>query len=343
MNKMTGKLKIKNRGADVVRIEVEGVIGVPEGAQFEEPGNRVATYEAFKKQVEAIRSIRSPRVEVNIRSTGGDVNDALLIHDALVGLEAEVTTRCFGYVASAATIIAQAASRGRREISSNALYLIHDSVANGEGNARALGEAVALLQQTDRRIAELYARRSGRQVEVFEALMDENGGNGRWLSPQEAVEAGLADRIIAAEPIRNDAAKMVARLGLPEPPARRQEDNQISEGMNITKKWTALLEVLGWQGVKEKSLGEAEMLRIDRELTQRSREIDRLVEERKVTDEVHRQELVRLQDRIEELEVQNARLKAGASRVKPREDPSVHEFRRTANEDAYEQDVKGFK
>ena len=340
---MTGKLKIKNRGADVVRIDVEGVIGVPEGVQFEEPENRVATYEAFKKQVEAIRSIRSPKVEVNIRSTGGDVNDALLIHDALVGLEAEVTTRCFGYVASAATIIAQAASLGRREISSNALYLIHDSVANGEGNARALGEAVALLRQTDRRIAELYARRSGRKVEVFEALMSENSGNGRWLSPQEAVEVGLADRIIASEPIRNDAAKMIARLGLPELPVRKQEDNQISGSMNITKKWTALLEVLGWQGVKEKPLGEAEMLRIDQELAQRSREINHLVEERKVTDEAHRKELGRLQNRIEELEALNARLKAGASKVKPREDPSVHEFRRTANEDAYEQDVKGFK
>ena len=62
---------------------------------------------------------------VDIRSTGGDVNDALLIHDALCSLDAHITTRCYGYTASAATIIAQAASPGCREISANALYLIH--------------------------------------------------------------------------------------------------------------------------------------------------------------------------------------------------------------------------
>ena len=54
-------------------------------------------------------------------------------------------------------------------------------------------------------------------------------------------------------------------------------------------------------------------------------------------------ELARLRDRIGELEVQNARLRAGASCTRPREDPSVHEFRRAANEEAYEQDAKGFR
>ena len=95
-----GELKIENRDAGVVRIDVEGVIGVPEKAQPGRGEDRVATYGAFRKQLEAVRAIRAPKVEVNIRSTGGDVNDALLIHDALAGLEAEVTTRCFGYVAS---------------------------------------------------------------------------------------------------------------------------------------------------------------------------------------------------------------------------------------------------
>ncbi len=340
---MTGIFKIENRDAGVVQIDIEGVIGVSEVAQFDEPQGRIATYGEFKKKVEQIRNIRAPRVEVNIRSTGGEVNDALLIHDALVGLDAEVTTRCFGYVASAATIIAQAASIGRREISSNALYLIHNSVSCGEGNARMLGETVALLKQTDRRIAELYARRSGRKVDVFEKLMGENGGNGRWLSPKEVLDAGLADRIVAAEPLKNDAMKMIAELGLPKPPYKMFNQNQISQGMNISKKWSALLDVLGWQAGKEKSLGEREMQRIDEELAQRGRVIDRMAQEKEKNDGEHRLEVERLQNRIAQLEALNARLKAGASCVKPREDPSVHEYRRAANDDAYELDAKGFK
>ncbi len=128
---------------------------------------------------------------VDIRSTGGDVNDALLIHDALRSLDAHIITRCYGYTASAATIIAQAASPGCREISANALYLIHTAICATEGNAAEIAGKLDLLRQTDTRIAAVYAARSGRPAGEFETLMAENNGNGRWLSPEEAVAAGL--------------------------------------------------------------------------------------------------------------------------------------------------------
>ncbi|MDE6828369.1 MAG: ATP-dependent Clp protease proteolytic subunit, partial [Alistipes sp.] len=121
-----------------------------------------------------------------------------LIHDALRRIDGRITTRCYGYTASAATIIAQAASEGCREISANALYLIHQSNCSTEGNAAELSGKLELLQQTDRRLAELYAARAGRETAEFEALMNENNGNGRWLSPEETVAAGLADTIIDA-------------------------------------------------------------------------------------------------------------------------------------------------
>ena len=65
-----------------------------------------------------------------------------------------------------------------------------------EGNADDLGAQLELLQATDERLAALYAARSGRTPEEFGALMAENSGNGRWLSPEEAIAAGLADRLI---------------------------------------------------------------------------------------------------------------------------------------------------
>ena len=191
---MKSEIQIHDR-ADLCRIEIEGTIGVPEEWQFETPDSRVATYERFRETLGRIARIESPEVIVEIRSTGGDVNDALLIHDALRSLPGRITTRCYGYTASAATIIAQAASLGCREISANALYLIHNSICASEGNAAELAAKVELLRQTDARIAGLYAARSGRPVGEFEALMAENNGNGRWLSPEEAVGAGLADRM----------------------------------------------------------------------------------------------------------------------------------------------------
>ncbi|MUU03052.1 Clp protease ClpP [Alistipes sp.] len=191
---MKSEIQIKN-SAGVCRIEIEGTIGVPEEWQFDQPEARVATYEKFRDTVRRIAGIDAPQIVVDIRSTGGDVNDALLIHDALCSLDAHITTRCYGYTASAATIIAQAASPGCREISANALYLIHTAICTAEGNAAEIAGKLDLLRQTDTRIAAVYAARSGRPTGEFEALMAENNGNGRWLSPEEAVAAGLADTV----------------------------------------------------------------------------------------------------------------------------------------------------
>ncbi len=202
-------IKIRNEADGITVIDIEGEIGVPEEVQFEEPESRVATYRKFKDMVGSIAGIRTPKVVVNIRSTGGDVGDALLIYDALCGLDATITTRSTGYVASAATIIAQAASAGEREMTSESLYLIHRSVSMVEGDAETMRHNADLLDKTDERIAEVYASRSGRNVEEFLQLMSENDGLGRWLSPEEAVECGLVDRIIDREQRRKTLGQRI--------------------------------------------------------------------------------------------------------------------------------------
>ena len=232
---MQTDIRITNR-ADLCRIDIEGTIGVPEEWQFENPEQRVATYDKFRDTLRRIAEIEAPEVVVDIRSTGGDVNDALLIHDALRSLQGRITTRCYGYTASAATIIAQAASEGRREISANALYLIHRSACATEGNAAELSSKADLLRQTDRRLAELYAVRSGRGTEEFETLMAENNGSGRWLSPEETIAAGLADTIVeaseqpAAEAPENAVRgwkKLLRRFGSRPSDGARPEDRNI--------------------------------------------------------------------------------------------------------------------
>ena len=208
---MKSDIQIRN-SADVCYIDIEGTIGVPEQWQFASPDDRVATYEKFRDAVARIAALDAPQVVVNIRSTGGDVNDALLIHDALRQLPAQITTRCYGYTASAATIIAQAASEGCRLLSANALYLIHTAVCSTEGNAAEIAGKIDLLHQTDARIAAVYASRSGRPAAEFEALMAENNGNGRWLAPEEAVAAGLADKVVeAAEQSAPSLVRNIAR------------------------------------------------------------------------------------------------------------------------------------
>ena len=194
-NFMQTKITIRNE-AQRCYIDIEGTIGVAEHDQFEGSSSSVATFETFRREVARIAEVAATQVVVNIRSTGGDVNDALLIYDALKALDARITTRCYGYTASAATIIAQAADKGCREISSNAMYLIHKSTCSIDGNAEKLDSRAELLRKTDERLAQLYALSAGGEVEKYTKLMAENNGEGRWLTAEETVAEGLADKII---------------------------------------------------------------------------------------------------------------------------------------------------
>ena len=209
---LTGTIVVVKRSEQITELNIDGIIGLSE----ESPGeNRTESMDLFQKQIEAIRQISTPEILVNIRSAGGNVNDALLIHDLLCESKKQITTRCYGYVASAATLIAQAASKGRREMSANSLYLIHQSISSSAGNAGALEQTVDLLNQTDRRIAELYAARSGKSIDHFIQLMALNHGNGKWLSAREAKTAGLIDRIIPAHNMDNQTRQLVQQLNLP--------------------------------------------------------------------------------------------------------------------------------
>ena len=300
---MESEIQINNT-AGVCQIDIEGTIGVPEEWQFEEPDARVATYERFRDTLRRIAEIEAPEVVVNIRSTGGDVNDALLIHDALRQLPARVTTRCYGYTASAATIIAQAASEGCRLLSANALYLIHTAICSTEGNAAEIAGKIDLLHQTDARIAAVYASRSGRPAAEFEALMAENNGNGRWLSPEEAVAAGLADRIIETA---------------------ETAEGERSAVRNLARGWNRLLTALGLHAAPTTADAPPSDAVSD--------------EDRRNILHFDGADPAAGRSAVEAAEGQR---RCRATQVLPTEDQSVGEIRRSANSHAYADDARRF-
>lgn len=300
------KIKITN-STDSVTIDIEGTIGVPEQWQFDEPQQRVATYETFRGTLQQIEALEAQSVVVNIRSTGGDVNDALLIYDALSSLNATITTRCWGYVASAATVIAQAASEGLREISPNALYLVHNSQCAVEGSAETLAQRIELLRKTDERLAELYARRSGGDTATFAALMAEEGGAGRWLSAEECIAAGLADKVIDGQvPEQQESAE------------REAEESIIAKAFTQVKGVIAgLSKRLGIQQTKEGNVAQPQ------EVTP--------------TNIVATSNSIASQSLIAHTEAQRS---LRPSRVRDFDDPSLHEARMSANQSAYEHDAR---
>lgn len=190
-----GKIIITN-SAEHAEIRIEGTIGIPENWQFENPDERVSTYDKFAKKLSDIKNMSAKTVDIHIASYGGNVDDAFQIFDAVKSLNADVTTMCHGYCASAATIIAQCGKR--RKISANSLYLIHNSSTTARGNKEEIEKTQTMLRKTDERIANIYAAASGRDASHFVELM--NAGD--WLSPQEALEAGLVDEIVDTDFMR---------------------------------------------------------------------------------------------------------------------------------------------
>lgn len=332
-----------DNSAGIATIDIEGTIGAPDYSG----SGKVATYEEFKTKITEIADLNVRKVVVNIRSTGGDVNDALLIYDALKATNRKVETICYGYTASAATIIAQAASAGERKMSANGLYLIHQASTYAEGNANAMDAKADLLKKTDERIAAIYAAASGRPAEEFAALMGENSGNGKWLSADEALAAGLIDTIINATTINNKFNPEEQGL-----PALPQNHNAME---NNDTKPTAVERFLTWLGITDK----VEVANIEDALAAKEVEVNNLTAERDAavanvaTLEAERDTL---RQTIADNEVEIANLKAQLDEAKamavqpttpPQNvadpDPQAGGAVKTANQQAYDADVNAFK
>ncbi len=307
-------IKIQN-ALDLCVIDIEGTIGVPEEWQFEDPSERVATYEKFRTTIARIEELEAQKVIVNIRSTGGDVNDALLIYEALSSLDAQITTRCYGYVASAATVIAQAATQGQRFVSANSLYLIHNSSCAAEGNAQELLAKIELLQKTDEQLSALYARHGAGTQESYAELMASDSGKGTWLSALETIEAGLADSIIDTT------------IASTEEESQESQSEETQEGQEAQEEQTD-------EGVK------AIFKSLSRRLGLSPKKSKEPIGLPRCGHNVLHAPSKRQQDALSIIEMQEGQRSMSASKVRQGEDASLSEVTLTANEAAYRADAQ---
>lgn len=377
---MQTKITIRNE-AQTCYIDIEGTIGVAEKNQFEPSSQSIATFEAFRREVARIAEVAAARVVVNIRSTGGDVNDALLIYDALQGLDAKITTRCYGYTASAATIIAQAADKGCREISSNALYLIHNSMCAIEGNAASLESRAELLRKTDERLAHLYAQHADKQAEYFAELMSENNGEGRWLTAEETLQAGLADKIIdnlivgslipdqsdATTPSQGEVTASVEET-LPVAHTKACDKSDVKQALNraagtvlgyllnrFSYRWEQWIENI--RRKREEHLEERQQKRLEESQAQEQSARQQSANQPSATEQTAAApsaETPSPTDNLPQAAAKSSLSERSAilfeegqrryspTRVKPTEDPSMNRPQAGANQSAYDEDAKAF-
>jgi ATP-dependent Clp protease, protease subunit len=133
-------------------------------------------------------------ISLYVNSPGGSVYAGLAIYDTMQSIACDVQTICCGVAMSMGALILTAGAAGKRQTLPNGRMLIHQPTGGYQGQSSDIEiharETLALRARLD----ELYAKHTGQTPDRVHADSDRD----RFMTPEEAVEYGLVDRIIAA-------------------------------------------------------------------------------------------------------------------------------------------------
>ncbi len=136
-----------------------------------------------------LKDITASEIALHINSPGGLVFDGIAIYSALLNHAATVNVFVDGIAASAASFVAMAGDAV--VIEKPAKMMIHDANGLVIGNAADMREMADLLDEMSDTIAGIYSQKAGGTVETWRAAMRKES----WYSAEDAVAAGLADRV----------------------------------------------------------------------------------------------------------------------------------------------------
>jgi ATP-dependent protease ClpP protease subunit len=173
------KCRIRNEDTGITRIDVYDDIG--EGGWFSEG----LTAKAFTS---TMASVKGP-LEVHINSGGGEVFDGIAIGNAIRAHKGPVTTVVDGIAASIASVITQAGQE--RVMQRGSMLMIHDASGFEYGNADEMAKMAQTLDQVSGNLADIYAERCGGTADEWRTAMKAES----WYTAEQAVAAGLADRV----------------------------------------------------------------------------------------------------------------------------------------------------
>ena len=127
-----------------------------------------------------------------INSPGGSVTAGLAIYDTMQYIKCDVSTICMGMAASMGAFLFSSGAKGKRYILPNAEVMIHQPLGGAKGQATEILIAADHIKRTKDRLNKILAENTGKSVE--EIFADTERDN--WLTAEEAVAYGLADKII---------------------------------------------------------------------------------------------------------------------------------------------------
>jgi ATP-dependent Clp protease protease subunit len=147
-------------------------------------------------------------ISLFINSPGGLVTAGLAIYDTMQFIKPDVATYVIGQAASMGSFLAQAGAKGKRHVLPESRTMVH-RVSSGTPGTRGSVHVQELQfedakrtyeesQRINKRLTELYVRHNtaGKSYdELFEIMKFDT-----FLSAEQAVEHGLADKVISKRP-----------------------------------------------------------------------------------------------------------------------------------------------
>ncbi len=128
-----------------------------------------------------------------INSPGGVVDAGLAIYDTMRFIKPDVSTVCCGIAMSMGSVILAGGAKGKRYSLPNSRILIHQPSGGYQGQATDIAIHAEEALKLRAKLEAHYAEHTGQPIERIHADMERDN----FMSPQEALDYGLIDRVIA--------------------------------------------------------------------------------------------------------------------------------------------------
>ena len=133
-----------------------------------------------------------------INSPGGSVYDGLGIFDTMQHIKPDVQTVCVGLAASMGAFLLCAGAKGKRSSLTHSRIMIHQPLGGAQGQASDIRIQADEILYLKKKLNQELADRTGQPLSRIEDDTDRDF----FMSPAEAVEYGLIDKVIDKRPVR---------------------------------------------------------------------------------------------------------------------------------------------
>ena len=133
-------------------------------------------------------------ISLYINSPGGSVTAGMAIYDTMQFIKPDVSTIVMGQACSMGSLLAQAGAKGKRMILPHARHMIHQPSGGARGQATDMEIQVKEILAMKRSLTEIYVRHNTKNRTYMQLQHDME--RDFFMSAQEAVDYGLADKVI---------------------------------------------------------------------------------------------------------------------------------------------------